>query len=62
MSKISSGSTMGKLYADAMKIEEKYASLVYELRHLLKEFDVENGKYWLFNRVDELLKKHEDLD
>ena len=61
MSKISSGTTMGKLYADALKIEEKYASLVYELRHIIKDHATSDWAK-LMIAIEELLKKHEDID
>ena len=59
MSPISSGATMGKMYADALKIEEKYESLKYELKHIIEEADPSRHGSHLITLIEELLRKHE---
>lgn len=59
MSPITSGTTMGKLYSDALKIEEKYESLKFELKHLIDEADPSRHGSHLITLIQELLKKHE---
>jgi hypothetical protein len=58
---ISSSTTHGKLYQDALRLEEKYVGLVFELRHLVDKYDLDElqkNPMKLLDKLEALLQKY----